>query len=152
VYLVKLQAEVRGTGREVELPQLQKAFLTAITEKMLARARLDAEEKFDGLADNELEIILGQKLLKQIVKKAGTAKPSITADEFKKQNGNDKMVVFLSKLNLKIRELSTDDSPEAISAVIELITQLAERKVRFDQGKKAILFDPQSVAAVLKAA
>ena len=103
-YLEKLTVEVKGTENEAKLHDLQKAFLTAIAEKMLAKAKLDSVGKDNGLADQELEVVLGQKLLQQRVSMTEGKGVSITPEIFEQQN-NVNAATFYGKLNIEVKTL-----------------------------------------------
>jgi len=150
LYLDKIELELEDTDKKAEIPVLQKAFATAVLEKMLARAKLDSAGKTMGLASQELEVILGQKLLQQKTARCEAKGVIITPEMFMRQN-NVNAAEFYGRLNLKIKELDGSSEPQAVNTVIELIPQLGESKIIRQQKKKEIVFDQNSIKEMLDA-
>jgi guanylate kinase len=150
-YLEKIRNELKGTENEPRLQDIQRAFLTSIAEKMLAKAELDRAGKSNGLADQELEIILGQKLLERKIIHTEDKGILLTPEMFMLQNKVD-AAMFYSKLDLKIKELCGLTDPAAINAIVVLIPQLGEPKIVEQLKKKEVLFDENSLKEVLQAA
>jgi len=150
-YLEKITAEVSGTENEPKLRDLQKAFLTAIAERTLAKAKLDGAGKPNGLADQQLEVILGRKLLQQKVLMTEGKGLAITPEIFVEQNDVD-AATFFGRLTGEVKTLCQSSDPRAINALVELIPKLAEQKILQQQKKEEILFNAASVHGVLGAA
>jgi hypothetical protein len=148
-YLMKLDNEVKDEKRR-EL--LKKAFVAAIVERMVAKSRLEGAGKVNGLADENLEKILGQALLKQKMESMEKEGVLITADKFTAGYENKPAIELYIGLRVKIEELAEDPSPKAINTIIELIPPLGEPKIIRDNRNDKKQFNAKSVEAVLGAA
>jgi hypothetical protein len=148
-YLTKLENEVKD---EKKLELLKKAFLTVIVERMLAKTRLEEAGKANGLADENLEKILGQALLKQKIGATEKEGVSITVDKFTAGYENKAAIELYMGLRVTVEELAVDSSPKAINTIIELIPPLGEPKIIRDNRKADTKFNAKSVEAVLGAA
>jgi hypothetical protein len=149
-YLEKLRSETVGTENEGKLEGLQKEFLKAITVKMLAKHALAKHPA--GLADSRLEILLGQAIFKN----GGSAqrvKPVITKEQFEEKYnaGQTSAEEVYFSFTVEMFQLWADGTPEAVSAVMELIPLLAEPRIVVKNEKKEAILDPSSVSALLKA-
>jgi hypothetical protein len=129
--------------------ELQKAFLTAIAERMLAKNLLDKRGINEGLADAELEVILGHKLLAQKAMLAEGKDMAIKPETFVAQNRVN-AATFYGRLKVEIIALCGSNDPKAINAIVALIP-LAERKLPKNIRVQQTNFDAATVTAVLKA-
>lgn len=150
-YLEKIESNMDVNDRKTKLYGLQRAFLTAIVERMLAKERLDSVGKTTGLADQEFEIVLGKKLLEQKINKTYDKGILIDSDMFIQQN-NVNASIFYNRLNKKIKELCESKDPMAINTLVEIIPVLAEERIIQRYDKKEYLFDINNVKQILSAA
>ena len=145
----------QNTANEQEYKSAASQFLTAITEKMLAKNKLAEKGMQNGLANENLEILLGQKLFeRQISKKDKKAEDEALAlvSRFIADNSALSIGEFFGELDKMIMLQSSSREPKAINAVIELIL-LSERKMKqFNYEKTKEPFDVVAVSAILKAA
>jgi GNAT superfamily N-acetyltransferase len=147
-YLDKLDVEDRDTA-----VQLQQAYLTAITGRMLARAVLDAAEKRQGLADPELEIILGRKLVQQLRQNTADAGIDESFLQVEKAKDSDTTVKFYERLKDTVRALnSRTNDPKAINTIIQLIPLHAEQRMSIRIEQPQTNFDTKAINKLLSAA
>jgi hypothetical protein len=152
-YLEKIGMEVKGTDMAQESDQLKNAFLSAIVERMLAKAELDKQKIPEGLADTKLEILLGEAILKDKMSLAH-ADPIVTKDEIESKcsaNGAN-AVQFYGALRVEMMKLLEDGRPEALSAIIDIIPRLGEAKFNVMQEKQPAALDVKSMTKLLEAA
>jgi len=149
-YLTKLTGEV-GEKDNQKLQEFKLAFLIAIAEKALAKAKLDGVGKAEGLADQSFERTLGQKLLQQKMDNTESAGLSVTPRRFVELNPTNNTAAFYHLLAAKVAELSASNDPQAINTVIELIAARADVKTHFDKESLETKFDAETVRDVLEA-
>ncbi|MCX5782346.1 MAG: AAA family ATPase [Elusimicrobia bacterium] len=155
LYLEKIRREA---GDESKKEALRKAFLTSIAEKVLAKTKLDEisgikgkESLKAGLADQRLEIMLGQKLLQQKMLATEGSGLSIAPESFVAEH-EVSAETFYFELYKKVQALSVSTNPKDINALIELIAQLGEPKQILRGKKGEELFNAQAIEALLGAA
>ncbi|MHB9154080.1 MAG: hypothetical protein ACYC5N_00130, partial [Endomicrobiales bacterium] len=151
-YLDKLG---RDTGNTPEAAALRKDFLEAIAERILVKDTLDRENFRNGLADTQLEQVLGRKLLQQ--RRLGTKGQGIrntVIEAFDAMIRHDKSAAEVAaQLNAEVSALSGEaDDAQAINTIIELIPRLGEPKILRAEEKAAPSFNARSVDALMKAA
>ncbi len=150
-YLEKLSSEVKGTENEPKLDALKRSFLTAIAGKMLAKAKLNAAGKVNGLADRELEVVLGRKLMQQKMEGMEGKGTLITPEQFIEQNDVN-AAVFYGRLNIKVKELCAAKAPQAVNTIIDLIPRLGEPKELHKMNRNEKIFNVRSMDEILTAA
>ncbi|MCB4792149.1 MAG: hypothetical protein LHV68_09700 [Elusimicrobia bacterium] len=140
---------------------MKKAYLKAITEKMLAKAKLEdpalgVDRKPNGLADAELEKLLGQALFEEKKRGGVPIAGHITKEAFEAQYLQDGMNAGQVYLALRV-EMSKlwengKGSSEAISAMIDLIPYFGEARFTKMTEKEPAVLDVKSIAKLLGAA
>jgi hypothetical protein len=130
---------------------LQKVFLTAIAEKMLAKEKLANAGKNEGLVDQDLEVILGRALLQQSLQHTEPAGASVTAAAFLAARENAPAREIYAGVAATVRAMGSPSDPRAINAIVELIPPLAEPKLTIRQEQPAMPFNAQMIQDILKA-
>ncbi|MDR1941084.1 MAG: hypothetical protein LBQ47_02015 [Endomicrobium sp.] len=151
---------IEQTGAYLHLKQLEKSvsddaqlldelkieFMKGMLIKDLAAAELQKEGVLNGLANENFEILLGEKLLQKRIEKIKDASLSPEIEKYIQDE-----TTMLSDFNNKIKELAAKNSPQAVNDVIRLIL-LSEPKMDKREIIKTESFNASAINAILAAA
>ena len=133
---------------KLDKPELQRAFLAAIAQRMLAKAALEKAGKREGLAEPALEIVLGRKLLEREM--GQTAGKGYAIDPAAFAQGGTMTADVFARLRAEVVRLADSTEPQAINALAEIIPLYAEPKLK-NAPEQASSFDAEAVREVLEA-
>ncbi|MDR1942267.1 MAG: hypothetical protein LBQ47_08065, partial [Endomicrobium sp.] len=142
LYLRQLEKNI---GDNPQLDLIKMEFLKGLIIQSLSRAELEKAGVDTGLANEEFEILLGEKLLQKYIQAINNSEVEAEIDEFIASDAK------LNEFNDKIRELAAQNRPQAINAVIKLIL-LSERKIGQIDTTKTLPFSVSSINSILSAA
>jgi hypothetical protein len=153
LYLEKILQQA-GTAAEAE--KLQKEFLIILIERQLAKDAL-ADPKIAkplGLADQRLEILLGEKLLWLALQAAAAPQPAPSAEvqAFMLQHQGADAAEFYRLLLSHVEELAASDSQSSVVDLITLILKCAEPRLLDDMQDSDTLFNIDATGDFLSAA
>jgi hypothetical protein len=154
VYLEKLKEDVPAERHAELLGDLQKTFVIAVVEKMFAKAALNslAEPKTLGLANGDLEPLLGRHMIKLGLKPADIVKLPDAYAEFRKLSaGAANADEAYGRLVTHVQMLDAAQQAQS-QLIIKLIVEYAEPKLPASMGKEEMPINVRSNKRILSAA
>ncbi|MDR1196345.1 MAG: hypothetical protein LBL00_07715 [Endomicrobium sp.] len=143
LYLRRIRQNIKDEEQRV-LAQLE--FLKALSAKALADIALKESGIDDGLANEDFEILLGEKLLERYLTYADTNDIPVEINDFIKSGEGT-----YNDLNKKIVEQAAKREAQSVNATINLIL-LSERKAKEIRIEKTQNFNSSAINSILTAA
>jgi hypothetical protein len=142
LYLKQLEDRLKNNP---ELNAVKMEFFKGLIIKFLSNRELEKAGIDKGLANEEFEILLGEKLLQRYAQGINAADISPEINAFMASEPT------LNEINAKISEQAVQDLPQAINATIQLIL-LSEQKVGKITIEAQTPFTVSSIKHILSAA